>query len=117
MTLDLDGDGRLIAGECLPSRPSREGGSARQEESERDRHRPPKPPVFSALDTSGDEVIDSDEVAASQEALLTLDSNRDGQLSPDEYKPKRTTGQGNRPNDRDSEKPSRKDGFAHSEED
>ncbi|MCP4901778.1 MAG: hypothetical protein GY906_32845 [bacterium] len=117
MTLDADGDGRLIAGECQPARPDHEGGSARQEESERGRHRPPEPLVFSALDTNGDEVIDADEVAASAETLLTLDSNSDGQLSPDEYKPRRSKGQGSRPNEQNSEKSSRQDGFGQSEED
>lgn len=87
-SLDVDGDGRLIAGECLPSRPDQKTDSGGLSRSDRVRHHP-RPPIFSALDASGDQVIDANEISASAEALSTLDSNGDGQLSPEEYRPRR----------------------------
>lgn len=49
----------------------------------------PRPPVLTALDASGDGVIDAKEIAAAPAALKKLDANGDGRLSPDEYRPPR----------------------------
>lgn len=46
------------------------------------------PPLIQALDTNRDDVIDAKEIAAAAEALLKLDSNKDGSLSPSEYRPR-----------------------------
>jgi hypothetical protein len=91
--LDADNDGGLTFSECMgfsndggqQAPPSGRGGSGGQ---------PPAPPIFSALDTSGDEVIDGYEISDAAEALLELDENGDGQLQSDEYQPQRPGGQG-----------------------
>ncbi|MGA2262232.1 MAG: hypothetical protein ABSH28_12430 [Acidobacteriota bacterium] len=44
----------------------------------------PPQPVFAALDTNHDGVIDGTEIANAASALLTLDKNHDGKLTPDE---------------------------------
>ena len=51
------------------------------------RHRPPPLPLITALDVNHDRVIDASEIANASAALLTLDKNRDGQLTQDEYLP------------------------------
>ena len=51
------------------------------------RHRPPPLPLILALDANHDGVIDSNEIANASAALLTLDKNGDGKLTPDEYLP------------------------------
>jgi EF hand len=51
------------------------------------RHRPPPLPLILALDVNHDGVIDSNEIANASAALLTLDKNGDGKLTPDEYLP------------------------------
>jgi len=51
--------------------------------------RPPPLPLFLALDTNHDGIIDSNEIANASAELLTLDKNYDGQLTPDEYLPPR----------------------------
>ena len=84
--LDADGDGDLTFAECMgfsndggqQAPPSGRGGSGGQ---------PPAPPIFSALDTSGDEVIDGYEIADAPESLLVLDTNGDGGLQSNEYRP------------------------------
>jgi len=50
-------------------------------------HRPPPLPLVLALDANHDGVIDSNEIANASAALLTLDKNGDGKLTPDEYLP------------------------------
>jgi Ca2+-binding EF-hand superfamily protein len=51
------------------------------------RHHPPPLPIVMVLDTNHDGVIDADEIANASAALLTLDKNGDGKLTPDEYLP------------------------------
>ncbi len=50
---------------------------------------PPRPPMprLAALDPNGDHVIDAQEIAAASAALLKLDKNGDGKLTPDEFLP------------------------------
>jgi hypothetical protein len=59
-------------------------------------HRPP-PPVIAVLDANHDGVIDATEIANASAALLTLDQNGDGQLTPDELRPPMPEGQPGRP--------------------
>ncbi len=59
--------------------------------------RPPRPPIDLVLDANGDEVIDADEIANAPAALLKLDRNHDGRLTPDEYRPPRPEGAAGRP--------------------
>jgi hypothetical protein len=51
-------------------------------------HRPP-PPIIATLDANHDGVIDADEIANASAALLKLDKNGDGKLTPDELRPPR----------------------------
>lgn len=51
--------------------------------------RPPKPLVDLALDADGDEVLSAAEIASAPAALRKLDRNRDGKLTPGEYRPPR----------------------------
>ena len=51
------------------------------------RHHPPPLPLVLALDTNHDRIIDSNEIANASAALLTLDKNGDGKLTPDKYLP------------------------------
>jgi hypothetical protein len=45
-------------------------------------------PIIAALDTDGDGVISAEEIANAAASLRKLDKNGDGQLTPDEYRPK-----------------------------
>jgi hypothetical protein len=69
----------LLAGAAL----AQEGGASRPAA------RRPHPPLETALDANGDGVIDAAEIANASAALKKLDKNRDGKLSPDEYRPPR----------------------------
>lgn len=51
-------------------------------------HRPP-PPVIAVLDANHDGVLDAGEIANASAALLKLDKNGDGQLTPEELRPPR----------------------------
>jgi Ca2+-binding EF-hand superfamily protein len=48
-------------------------------------------PILSALDTDHDVTISSAEIAAAGKSLLTLDKNSDGQIAPDEMRPRQQT--------------------------
>ncbi|MGO8696521.1 MAG: EF-hand domain-containing protein [Limisphaerales bacterium] len=56
------------------------------------RHHHPPLPLVMALDTNHDGIIDANEIANAPAALKTLDKNGDGQLTIDEYMPKRPDG-------------------------
>jgi len=89
--LDTDHDGSLSFDECMglssggghQAPTSGRGGSGGQ---------PPAPPIFSALDTSGDEIVDEYEIADAPSSLLELDDNGDGQLQADETRPEHPGG-------------------------
>jgi Ca2+-binding EF-hand superfamily protein len=66
-------------------------------------------PLIAALDTNHDATISTQELAAASTSLLTLDANRDGQLSLEELRP--TGGRGGRGAGRaGSGNPDRQDG-------
>lgn len=69
----------------------------------------PIPPIFATLDTNQDGVIDATELANASAALKKLDRNRDGRLTPDEYRPPRPDGAVPPPGAR-AEPAARKDG-------
>ena len=46
------------------------------------------PPIIAALDLNKDGIIDADELAKATESLKKLDTNGDGKLTEDEYRPK-----------------------------
>lgn len=52
-------------------------------------HRPPPGPLIGILDANHDGVISADEIANASANLLKLDTNGDGQLTPDELRPMR----------------------------
>jgi hypothetical protein len=52
------------------------------------------PPLFAALDTNHDGVIDSSEIDNAPAALRKLDKNGDGKLTMDELRPPRPGGPG-----------------------
>jgi len=56
------------------------------------RERPPAPPLVMALDADHDGVISAAEIEGAAAALLGLDSNGDGVLTPDEFAPPRADG-------------------------
>jgi hypothetical protein len=66
--------GTVLAQQQNPRRPE-DGG------------RPPRPQIETALDANNDGNIDAAEIANAPAALLKLDKNGDGKLSPDEYRP------------------------------
>ncbi len=51
--------------------------------------------ILEALDANKDGIIEAEEIAHAHEALKTLDTNRDGKLTPNEYRPPRLGGPGN----------------------
>ena len=56
--------------------------------------RPMVPPLFAALDTNHDGVLDEEEIKNAAESLRKLDKNGDGKLTPDELRPQRPDGAG-----------------------
>ncbi len=47
--------------------------------------RPPPPPVIRALDVDRDHTLSAEEIKNAPEELLTLDKNKDGKLTEDEF--------------------------------
>lgn len=47
--------------------------------------RPPPPPIIAALDVDRDHVLSAEEIKNAPEELSTLDRNKDGKLSEDEF--------------------------------
>ncbi len=76
--------GFSFGGNSQQAPPAGRGGSGQQ---------PPPAPIFSALDTSSDQVIDDSEINYAPTSLASLDKNADGQLQPDEYRPEHPGGQ------------------------
>lgn len=52
-------------------------------------HRPPPSPLMEALDRDHDGILSAQEISGAAAALLELDTNKDGQLTRDELRPKR----------------------------
>ncbi len=89
--LDKNGDGQLTRDELRPQFPGGQDGPPPPPpggEDEMGGPPPPPPdPLFRALDTNHDGVIDSNEIANAATALKSLDKNGDGQLTADEFRP------------------------------
>jgi hypothetical protein len=81
--LDKNGDGQLTVDEYIgPWATNAPPPGA-------DGRRPPPLPLVLALDANGDGIIDASEIANASAALLKLDKNGDGKLTPREYMPPR----------------------------
>lgn len=55
---------------------------------------PPKPPVMTALDTDKDGVLSAEEIENASQALAEMDTDGNGRLSEDEFKPESPKGEG-----------------------
>lgn len=89
LTLDKNGDGQLTPDEYMPKRPDGStNGPPPGAQGEGHHHHPPMP-ILQALDANGDGIIDAKEIANAPAALLKLDKNGDGKLTPEEYRPHR----------------------------
>ena len=81
--LDKNGDGQLTLDEYIgPWARGTNGPPAGP-----DGRRPPALPLIKALDVNGNGIIEASEIANASVALLKLDKNGDGKLTPDEYLP------------------------------
>src|SRR5205814_538341 len=65
----------------------------------------PIPPIMAALDTNKDGKLDAKEIANASAALLTLDKNGDGELTPDELFGARPGGDRRGPGGADGQRP------------
>src|ERR1041384_4802786 len=82
----------LVVGACAIAAFAQEEGGPPPGDPPHPHHRPPPLPLIGTLDANHDRVIDSNEIASAPAALLSLDKNQDGKLTPDEYLPPRPAG-------------------------
>lgn len=76
-----------------PNREGRPGGPGGPEDRQRRGPGPGGPgfraPLMEALDADKDGILSKEEIANASKALAKLDKNKDGQITPDEYRPGR----------------------------
>ena len=87
-TLDLNGDGIVSADELHPPRPANAPtpppGAPKRDDAD---HPRPVDPIMLALDANGDGALSAAEIANATKSLSALDLNKDGKLTPDEFRP------------------------------
>jgi EF hand len=74
-------------------RPNTESGGPQGERPPGEGMRRPQSPLFAALDSNHDGIIDEQEIAQAAESLKKLDKNGDGKITMDEIRPAPPQGQ------------------------
>jgi hypothetical protein len=89
-TLDVNGDGIVSQDELHPGRPANAPtppADAPPPPAGAADHPRPVDPIMLALDANGDGSLSAAEIANATTSLSALDLNKDGKLTPDEYRP------------------------------
>jgi hypothetical protein len=87
LTLDSNGDGKITKDDA-PVPPADAPQRPADAPTPPDGARPhPNDPIMLALDANGDGELSAAEIANAPTSLKALDTNKDGALTPDEYRP------------------------------
>ena len=76
-----------IVGVAMSQPPEGRNGPPRRPENGGDHHHPPHDQLREALDTDHDHQLSAEEIKNATAAILSLDTNNDGMLTDDEFRP------------------------------
>ena len=76
-----------IVGVAMSQPPEGRDGPPRRPENGGDHHHPPHDQLREALDTDHDHQLSAEEIKNATAAILSLDTNNDGMLTDDEFRP------------------------------